>query len=33
MDNAEIHEIAKLIWEAPYGVLSHDLEEDPANPK
>jgi len=33
MDDAEIHEIAKLIWEAPYGVISHDMEEDPANPK
>lgn len=33
MDDAEIHEIAKLIWEAPYGVVSHDIESDPANPK
>ncbi|KAA6424741.1 MAG: hypothetical protein FRX49_05408 [Trebouxia sp. A1-2] len=33
MDDAEIHEITKLLWEAPYGVISHDIEEDPDNPK
>ena len=33
MDDAEIYEITKLIWEAPYAVLSQDMEEDPANPK
>lgn len=33
MDDAEIQDIAKLLWEAPFGVLSHDLEDDPDNPK
>lgn len=29
MEDAEISEIAKLLWEAPYAVLSHDLQEEP----
>lgn len=29
MEDAEISEIAKLLWEAPYAVLSHDTTEDP----
>ena len=33
MDDAEIQDIAKLLWEAPFGVLSLDLEEDPETPK
>lgn len=33
MDDAEISDIAKLLWEAPFGILSHDLQEDAANPK
>ena len=33
MDNAEIQDIAKLMWEAPFGVLSHDLEESADAPK
>lgn len=33
MDGAEIQDIAKLMWEAPFAVLSHDLEESPDAPK
>lgn len=33
MDDAEIQDIAKLLWEAPFGVFSLDLEEDPENLK
>ena len=33
MDDAEIQDIAKLLWEAPFGVLSLDLEEDAETPK
>ena len=33
MDDAEIQDIAKLLWEAPFGVISLDLEEDPETPK
>ena len=33
MDDAEIQDIAKLMWEAPFGVLSHDLEESTDAPK
>ena len=30
MEDAEISEVAKLMWEAPYAVLSHDMEEEPS---
>lgn len=33
MDDAEIQDIARLLWEAPFGVLSIDLETDPEIPK
>lgn len=33
MDDAEIQDIAQLMWEAPFAVLSHDLEESSDAPK
>ena len=32
MDDAELADIAKLLWEAPYGIVSHSLEDSHDNP-
>lgn len=29
MEDAEISQVAKLLWDAPYAVLSQDMEEEP----